>query len=187
MRGLPGVGLLEPAHVSLGYPWLAAEAALAAVDRVHRAAAAVPAFEALLTGPHRFAPDPRGRVLVHARLRDEQPVRALAAAVGADLRDVHLSVARVLPAGDVAAVEAAVAPLLPLAVRVETLELTVRRAGAWSRALLAPLGANYRPARSGLSEVHALGELRQVGGEGVVRPDRQHLDGHRPTEAPHDR
>ena len=141
MRGLPGVGLLEPPHVSLGYPWLPADEAEAQVDRVREAAAAVPAFEALLVGPHRFAADTRGRVLVHARLADDAPVRALAAALGADLRDVHLSVARVLPAGDLAAVEAAVAPLLPLSVRVEVLELTVRRDGAWSQLLRAPLSA----------------------------------------------
>ena len=141
MRGLPGAGLLEPPHVSLGYPWLPADDAEAQQDRVRAAAAAVPAFEALLVGPHRFAPDARGRVLVHARLADDAPVRALARALVADLRDVHLSVARVTTDGDVAAVEAAVAPLLPLAVRVEVLELTVRRAGRWSRVLGAPLGA----------------------------------------------
>lgn len=143
VRALPGVSLLEPPHVSLGYPWLPAEEALAAADRVREAAAAVPGFAAVLTGPHRFAADTRRRTVVHARLEDDAPVRALASALGADLRDVHLSIARVLPDGDPDAVAAAVAALLPLRVPVEGLELTVRQEGRWSRALLAPLG---RPA-----------------------------------------
>ena len=42
-------------------------------------------------------------------------MRALAALLGADLRQVHLSVARVLPGGDVdARAGSVVAPLLPL-------------------------------------------------------------------------
>ncbi len=139
-RDLPGVALLEPPHVSLGYPWLPPEQALAAGDRLRAAAAAVPAFDAVLTGPHVFAPDGRGRVLVHARLADEQPVHRLAALLGADLRTVHLSVARVLRAGDVDAVLAAVAPLLPRPVRVAELELTVRTDGRWSLAGRAALG-----------------------------------------------
>ena len=145
MRGLPGVGLLEPAHVSLGYPWLPADDALARLDDVRAAAAQVPAFGAELTGPHRFAPDARGRVLVHARLADDAPVRLLAGLLRADLRDAHLSIARVLPAGDPDEVVAAVAALLPLTVPVTGLELTVQRDRVWSQALLAPLG----PAPSG--------------------------------------
>lgn len=140
VRGLPGAALLAPPHVSLGYPWAPADEAEGAAPRVRAAAAGVPAFDALLAGPHRFAPDARGRVVVHARLADDAPVRALARALGADLRDVHLSIARVLPGGDVEAVLAAVAPLLPLAVRVDALELTVRRDRVWSRVLLSRLG-----------------------------------------------
>ena len=104
------------------------------------AAAAVAAFPTVLTGPHRFAPDRRGRVLVHARLADEAPVRALADALSADLRDVHLSLARVLPDGDLDAVEAALAPLLPCPVRVEVLELTVQLDGRWQPGQRFPLG-----------------------------------------------
>ena len=139
VRELPGAALLAPPHVSLGYPWRGADRAEASLAEVRAAAAAVPAFDAVLTGPYAFAPDSRGRVLVHARLSPAEPVRALAAALGADLRDVHLSIARVLPEGSPDAVADAVAPLLPLLVRVEHLELTVQRSGRWSRALLAPL------------------------------------------------
>lgn len=145
MRGLPGAALLEPAHVSLGYRWLPAAQAWAELERVRAAAAGVPAFHAVLLGPHAFPPDARGRVLVHARLADEGPVRALAALLGADLRAVHLSVARLLPGTDAERVAAAVAPLLPRSVRVAELEVTVQSAGRWQPALLAPLGAGHRP------------------------------------------
>lgn len=141
MRDLPGVGLLSPPHVSLGYPWLPPDAALAALPDVSAAAASVPAFEALLSGPYAFTPDPRGRVVVHARLSPSAPVRALAAALQADLREVHLSLARVTRDGSVDAVLGALAPLLPLAVRISVLEVSVRPAGGvWSVVLQAPLG-----------------------------------------------
>lgn len=140
VRGLPGVALLPPPHVSLGYPWRGADEAEASLGDVRAAAAAVPAFDAVLTGPYAFSPDGRGRVLVHARLAPAEPVRALAAALDADLRDVHLSIARVLPEGAPDVVADVVAALLPLLVRLEHLELTVQRSGRWSRALLAPLG-----------------------------------------------
>ena len=139
VRALPGAALLAPPHVSLGDPWRGAEQAESSLEEVRAAAAAVPAVAAELTGPYAFAPDSRGRVLVHARLSPAEPVRELARALGADLRDVHLSIARVLPEGSPDAAADAVAPLLPLLVRVEHLELTVQRSGRWSRALLAPL------------------------------------------------
>ncbi len=144
VRGVDGAALLAPAHVSLGYPWLPSAEALAALDDVRAAAARVPAFDAELLGPHAFAADPRGRVLVHVRLADEGPVRALAALLGADLRQVHLSVARVLPGGDVAQVRARLAPLLPRSVRVDELDVTVQRAGRWTPALRVPLGVAGR-------------------------------------------
>lgn len=128
-RGLPGVGLLEPPHISLGYPWRAAVDA----DRelVAAAAAQVAPFQARFAVLLRFAPDGRGRVLLHVAPQDETPVRRLAELVGADLGDVHLSVARVLPGADVDAVAAQVAPLLPLTARITELELTLQERGVW--------------------------------------------------------
>ena len=87
---MPGVGLLEPPHVSPGCPWLPAGTALEALPRVVAAALEVPAFRAELTGPYRFGADQRGRVVVYARLRDDGPVRELAR-LGADLRETQLS------------------------------------------------------------------------------------------------
>ena len=143
VRGLPGAALLPPPHISLGYPWLAADEALARLADVSAAAAAVPAFDAVLPEVRRFAPDTRGRVLVHVAPVDGSPVRALAGRLGADLRDVHLSVARVTADGDPDAVAAAVARLLPLTARVSVLELTVRRDGTWQPGLRFPLGSGH--------------------------------------------
>lgn len=77
---------------------------------------------------------------MHARLADESPVRALAAAAGATVGSVHLSLARVTAEGSVADVRTALEALLPREVPVDVLELTVRQDGAWSTALHAPLG-----------------------------------------------
>lgn len=129
VRGVPRVGLLEPAHVSLGYPWRPADR----VDRelVRQAAQATAPFEVRLGQVRAFAPDARGRVLVHAVPDDERPFRALAALAEADLRDVHLSLARVLPGGDVAQVVRRVEPLLPVVATLRVLELTVQGEGVW--------------------------------------------------------
>lgn len=129
VRGRAGVGLLEPAHVSLGYPWRPAAEADAAL--VALAAARVPPFVLRLARLGRFDPDTRGRVVLHAVPDDDGPVRALAGLVGGDLRDTHLSVARVLPGTDVDEVAALVEHLLPLDVAVEELELTVQRDRRW--------------------------------------------------------
>lgn len=133
VRGEPAVGLLEPAHVSLGYPWLPAADALAAVPRLAAAAASTAAMDGLLRRLDAFPADPRGRVLLHAAPVPAGPVRALAEALGAGPITPHLSIARVLADGDVDAVRARVEPLLPLPVRLETLELTVRVDGRWQR------------------------------------------------------
>ena len=140
VRGLPGVGLLEPAHMSLGYPWRAP--AEIDVEQVRAVLAGVAPFDVVLSGPHRFEPDVRGRVVVHLRPADETPFWELARLLGADLRTPHLSVARVLRTGDLGAVEAALEPVLPLRTRIEQVEVTVRDApGDWSRLLLHPLGS----------------------------------------------
>lgn len=133
VRGLPGVGLLEPAHVSLGYPWRPA----ADVDEelLVAAAAQVPPFAVRFPVATSFSPDGRGRVLVHVAPEEDAPFRRLAGLVGADLRQPHLSVARVASGPDrqerVDDVLSRVAALLPLSARVDLLELTVQRAGQW--------------------------------------------------------
>lgn len=139
VRDLTGVSLLEPAHVSLGYPWLTADEALAQLDRVRAVAAATPAWEVVLDGPHRFDTDVRGRTVVHLRPDDDAPFLALAHALDGPLRTPHLSVARVLAAGDVDAVSSRLEGLLPLRTRIDALEVTVRSGRTWSTALTVPL------------------------------------------------
>ncbi len=143
VRGQPGVGLLEPAHVSLGYPWRAAKDADAGA--VARAAALVPPFVLRFDRLSRFAPDSRGRVVLHVVPDDDRLVRILAAAVDADLRSTHLSVARVLSGTDVEQVAGRVEHLFPLVCRVGVLELTVQQGGVWQSGIRFPLGRQGAP------------------------------------------
>ena len=78
-----------------------------------------------------FSPDGRGRVLVHVAPDNDEPFYELARVVQADLRQVHLSVARIVKDGDVAEVIRRVEPLLPLVATVRLLELTAQRGGVW--------------------------------------------------------
>jgi hypothetical protein len=131
VRGMPGVALLEPAHITISYPWVPDPS----LDVVRSAAASVAAQDVLLVGPELFAQDVRERTVVHALLSDEAVPRALAAQVGVPLRTPHLSIARVRKNGDVDAVVDAIAHLLPLAVRLDTLELTTRGQDGWTTLL----------------------------------------------------
>lgn len=70
-------------------------------------------------------------MLVHAVPDDDRPFRALAALVQADLRQVHLSVARVLREADVDDVVRRLHSLLPITATARTLELTAQRDGVW--------------------------------------------------------
>ncbi len=129
VRGLDGVGLLEPAHISLGYPWVRDPS----VDRVRDAAAQVRPHVVELRGPELFVQDVRQRTVVHALLSDESVPRRLAELLDAPLRTPHLSIARVRRDGDVRAVVDALEGLLPLRVRLEALALTVREGpGEWT-------------------------------------------------------
>ncbi|MGZ6791413.1 MAG: 2'-5' RNA ligase family protein [Mycobacteriales bacterium] len=138
VRGIEGVRLLEPAHVSLGYPWVADAAER--LDEVKAAAAAVQPAEVELVGPELFTQDARRRVVVHALLSDDAVPRELADRLDAPLRTAHLSVARLRHHTDPAPVLEAVSALLPLAVRLEELELTARGPHGWASLLRVPLG-----------------------------------------------
>ena len=136
VRGLDGVGLLEPAHISLGYPWVASPD----VSRVEAAAAQVRPRVVDLRGPELFVQDVRQRTVVHALLSDESVPRRLAELLEAPLRTPHLSIARVRRNGDVGAVVDAVTPLLPLRARLATLALTLRTDTGWQTLADVPLG-----------------------------------------------
>ena len=145
VRGVPGVALLEPAHVSVGYPWAAD--ARERVDQVRAAAAQVRPRVVELRGPELFVQDVRQRTVVHGLLSDETVPRRLAELLDAPLRTPHLSIARVRRNGDVSAVVDAIRPLLPLRVRLETLALTVREPTGWTTLLELPLGEWLPPLR----------------------------------------
>ena len=136
VRDLPHVALLEPPHVSLGYPWVPDPDA----SVVEAACAQVRPRTVELRGPELFVQDVRQRTVVHALLSDESVPRRLAELLDAPLRTPHLSIARVRRDGDVAAVADAVRPLLPLRVRLELLELTVRTEDGWQTLAQVPLG-----------------------------------------------
>lgn len=130
-----GATVLNPPHVSLGYPWLPANAAVVVVDEVAARVAHLGPIEVLFTGPHRFPPDRRGRTTVVLRPVPEDPIRALVAAVadiaGSDPTGFtpHCSLFRI-PAGvDPTPMEALVAPDLPLAARLDHLDLRVQGPG----------------------------------------------------------
>ncbi len=139
VRGLPGVSLLEPAHISLGYPWV--EDAVERVEEVRAAAASVASGAVDLLGPELFVQDVRRRTVVHATLSDDTVPRALAQALDAPLRTPHLSIARVRHHADAEQIAAVVAPYLPLRVRLTELELTVREHAGWVTLLRASLGS----------------------------------------------
>ncbi|MCW2622337.1 MAG: 2-5 ligase family protein [Frankiales bacterium] len=149
VRELPGVSLLEPAHISLGYPWLDAGQALERLDEVRAVVAATAAWEVELDGPERFDVDVRGRQVVYLRPADDRPFAALAEALGGRLGRPHLSVARVLAGAGlpgVERVEAVLRPLLPLRTRIDHVEVTVRLGpSSWSTVLQAPLGVQRGP------------------------------------------
>jgi hypothetical protein len=136
VRGMPGVALLEPAHISLGYPWVRDPDP----GRVLEAASRVKPHEIELRGPELFVQDVRKRTVVHALLSDDSVPRRLAGLLDAPLRTPHLSIARVRRDGDVGAVVGAIAHLLPMRVRLEVLELTVKGAQGWTTLVSAPLG-----------------------------------------------
>lgn len=137
VRGLPGVSLLEPAHITLGYPWVGDPEAR--LDEVRSACADVPPATVVLEGPSLFEQDVRRRTVVYATVSDDAVPHELASRLAAPLRTPHLSIARVRRTGDVDQVIAAVAPLLPLTVRLDTVAVTRRDPTGWTTILRAPL------------------------------------------------
>jgi hypothetical protein len=140
-----GATVLDPAHISFGYPWLAPEAALAVVDDVAAALAEEPAVDVTLLGPRRFAPDRAGRVTVWLDPRPTPPLRDLGRAIAAVARRPAAAItppssrAR-RPAGvDPTPVEEVVAPRLPLVTRLDRVDLHVQASGGWRHARSMPL------------------------------------------------
>lgn len=139
--------VLDPAHISFGYPWLSPEAALSVIDNVADALAQHPPFDVTLLGPRRFPPDRTGRVTLWL---DPQPHAALLA-LGRVIGDAaghpvdgftpHCGLVR-LPAGvDPDPLDRLVAPWLPIVTRLEHVELRVQASGGWRHERTLALGA----------------------------------------------
>lgn len=141
-----GATVLDPAHISFGYPWLEPEAALAVIGEVATALASKAPLDVTLRGPRRFAPDRAGRLTMWLEPQPTAPLVALGRAVEAvagrpsDGFTPHCSLVR-LPAGaDPAPIDRIIAPRLPIATRLDRVELHVQASGGWRRARTIQLG-----------------------------------------------
>lgn len=145
-----GATVLEPAHISFGYPWLDPPAARDVLDDVAAVLAEQAPFAVELTGPHRFAPDHDGRVVVWLEPQPAAAVRALgwliADASGHDTDGFmpHCSLVRLPEGVDPAPLEQLVTPNLPLPARLDHVEFRVEHNGTWTLERTIPLGAGAR-------------------------------------------
>lgn len=148
------IRLLAPAHVSLAYPWLPPEEALARLPALAEVLARQAPFPLRFGAVDTF-PVRGGRQVVHLRPADPGPLRALAALLDGDPEATpHLSLARITDDGRrAAAVRAAVRPLLPIETVVGAVEVRVRpEDGRWRVAETLVLGDGPRlPGVGGLA------------------------------------
>jgi 2'-5' RNA ligase len=144
----PGSTVLDPAHISLGYPWLAPEVADEVIDDVAAALADMPPVTVTLHGPRRFGPDRRGRTVIYLDPRPGDDVVAVAAAVGrASGRPPaqfvpHCSVLRLGPQVDPQPWEREVGADVPLEATLDTVHFHVRDRRGWRRERTLPLGGD---------------------------------------------
>jgi 2'-5' RNA ligase len=145
-----GATVLDPAHISFGYPWLSPRRARDVIDDVAAALSNEPPFDVQLRGPRRFSPDSKGRTTVWL---DPQPAAALrslsstiARASGHDLVDFtpHCSLVRVGPGVDPRPLEDIVQPHLPLVTRLERVDFHVRENGCWHVERTMTLGTDHQ-------------------------------------------
>lgn len=141
-----GATVLDPAHISFGYPWLPPDAARAIADDIADIVASQPSFEVELFGPRRFDPDARGRVTVwlepHPRAQIDALQDTIAAVSGhhPTAFTPHCSVFRVRHAIDAGPLEAVARVFVPIRVRLDVVELHVQQRGGWRRERRMPLG-----------------------------------------------
>lgn len=141
-----GATVLDPAHISFGYPWLEPKAALAVIDDVADALARRQALDITLLGPRRFAPDGRGRMTVWLDPRPATALHALARVVGEasghpiDDFTPHCSLLRVPAHVDPGPFDRLVALHLPIVTRLDRVELHVQASGGWQHARTLRLG-----------------------------------------------
>lgn len=143
-----GSTVVEPAHISFGYPWMEPSAGRAALDDVTAALAREGPFDVELAGPRRFEPDAQGRVTVWIEPYPPAAIHALswviADASGHDIDDFtpHCSLVRLAPGADPGPLERLLHDRIPLRARLSTVEFRVHTdADGWQLERSMPLGA----------------------------------------------
>lgn len=149
-RQLPaGSAVMDPAHISFGYPWLDPDTGRAVLDDVEAALAREGPFDVELSGPRHFPADGAGRVTVYLAPQPEAAIQALSWII-ADASDhdieftPHCSLVR-LPAGaDPGPLERLVHRHLPLIARLDQVQFQVQGLDGWRVERSMPLGAPVR-------------------------------------------
>ena len=140
-----GTAVLDPGHISFGYPWLDPDAGRAVLDDVAAALAREGPFDIELDGPRRFSPDARDRVTVYLEPAPAAAVRALSWVIAdASGRDIdftpHCSLVRLPPGLDPGPFERLVRPHVPLTARLDRVEFSVQTDAGWTTERVMPLG-----------------------------------------------
>jgi 2'-5' RNA ligase len=130
--------VLDPGHISFGYPWLEPDVARTVIDDVTAALTAEQPFDVVLDGPHQFPAGSAGRITVHLVPEPRAALHALASIIAhASGREIdgftpHCSLVR-LPAGvDPRPLETLVRPRLPVHARLDTVAFQVRTDAGWT-------------------------------------------------------
>jgi 2'-5' RNA ligase len=141
-----GATVLDPGHISFGYPWLQPDVAGSVIDDVAEALAAAQPADVVLHGPQRFPADTRGRITVHLVPEPRAALEALAAIIadasGHDIDSFtpHCSLVRLAAGVDPSPLEALVRPRLPVQTRLDTVALQVRTDAGWTTERTVRLG-----------------------------------------------
>lgn len=126
------ITVLDPPHVSLGYPWQAppTEAEVRAVGARH-----LPLTVGLGTLDV-FGPDTQGRRTLHVPVLDGGVLQELATQLGwVGPVTPHCSLVRSDSEDALARAREAAVPLVPAVVTLTTIEVTMRTAGTWAQAV----------------------------------------------------
>ena len=143
-----GSAVMDPGHISFGYPWLDPDTGRAVLDDVEAALAREGPFDVELSGPRRFLADAGGRVTVYLAPQPEAAIQALswiiADASGHDIEFApHCGLVRLPPDVDPGPFERLVRPHLPLIARLDQVQFHVQGSDGWRVERSMPLG---RPA-----------------------------------------
>jgi hypothetical protein len=143
---IAGVKPFEPPHLSLAWPWLHRDAALAAAGELREIAVSSSPLPLTFDQLGIYESRHQGRSVLILRTRPSGELLGLAARVrtlagqGIEEFDPHLSVARSEAPESLTLLHPIVACHLPLAVRATTLELRVQEGSGWRVVVAVTLG-----------------------------------------------